>query len=36
MSVGGAVPAALTFVWLGMMYAISFLEAPLKPNLPCR
>ncbi len=31
---GGAVVAALTFVWLGMVFAISFLEAPLKFRAP--
>ena len=30
MSTGPAAAAALTFVWLGMVLAISFLEAPLK------
>jgi hypothetical protein len=34
MSVGGAVAAALSFVWLGMVCAISFLEAPLKFRAP--
>jgi hypothetical protein len=29
-SPGPAVAAALTFVWVGMVLAISFLEAPLK------
>lgn len=30
MSPGGAVAVAVTFLWLGMVLAISFLEAPLK------
>jgi len=34
MSVGPAVGVALTFVWLGMVLAISFLEAPLKFRAP--
>lgn len=34
MSAGHAVSAALTFVWLGMVLAISFLEAPLKFRAP--
>jgi hypothetical protein len=34
MSVGSAVAVALTFVWLGMVLAISFLEAPLKFRAP--
>jgi hypothetical protein len=34
MSVGPAVAVALTFVWLGMVLAISFLEAPLKFRAP--
>lgn len=34
MSSGPAVAAALTFVWLGMVLAISFLEAPLKFRAP--
>ena len=34
MSPGPAVAAALTFVWLGMVVAISFLEAPLKFRAP--
>jgi len=29
-----AIAAALTFVWLGMIVAISFLEAPLKFRAP--
>lgn len=29
-----AIAAALTFVWLGMVLAISFLEAPLKFRAP--
>ena len=29
-----AVAVALTFVWLGMVLAISFLEAPLKFRAP--
>jgi hypothetical protein len=33
-STGPAVAAALTFVWLGMVLAISFLEAPLKFRAP--
>nr|WP_221374312.1 hypothetical protein [Actinoplanes polyasparticus] len=28
------IAAALTFVWLGMIIAISFLEAPLKFRAP--
>ena len=28
------VAAALTFVWLGMVVAISFLEAPIKFRAP--
>jgi hypothetical protein len=31
---GIAVAAAVTFVWLGMVLAISFLEAPLKFRAP--
>jgi hypothetical protein len=31
---GVAVAAAVTFVWLGMVLAISFLEAPLKFRAP--
>ena len=34
MSPGFAVATALTFVWLGMVLAISFLEAPLKFRAP--
>ena len=34
MSAGPAVATALTFVWLGMVLAISFLEAPLKFRAP--
>jgi hypothetical protein len=34
MSTGPAVAVALTFVWLGMVLAISFLEAPLKFRAP--
>lgn len=34
MSVAPAVAAALTFTWLGMVLAISFLEAPLKFRAP--
>lgn len=34
MSPGTAVAAAVTFVWLGMVLAISFLEAPLKFRAP--
>jgi hypothetical protein len=34
MSAGPAVAAALTFVWFGMVAAISFLEAPLKFRAP--
>jgi hypothetical protein len=34
MSTASAVGAALTFVWLGMVLAISFLEAPLKFRAP--
>jgi hypothetical protein len=34
MSVGPPVAVALTFVWLGMVLAISFLEAPLKFRAP--
>lgn len=34
MSVGPAVAVACTFVWLGMVLAISFLEAPLKFRAP--
>lgn len=34
MTAGPAVAAALSFVWLGMVLAISFLEAPLKFRAP--
>ncbi|BBZ48461.1 hypothetical protein H7H82_13200 [Mycobacterium heidelbergense] len=34
MSAGPAVAVAVTFVWLGMVLAISFLEAPLKFRAP--
>ncbi len=34
MSTGPAIAVALTFVWLGMVLAISFLEAPLKFRAP--
>jgi hypothetical protein len=34
MSVGAAVAVALTFIWVGMVLAISFLEAPLKFRAP--
>jgi len=34
MSTGPAVAVAVTFVWLGMVAAISFLEAPLKFRAP--
>jgi hypothetical protein len=34
MSAAPAVAAAITFVWLGMVLAISFLEAPLKFRAP--
>jgi len=34
LTVASAVGAALTFVWLGMVLAISFLEAPLKFRAP--
>ena len=34
MSTGPAVAIAVTFVWLGMVLAISFLEAPLKFRAP--
>jgi hypothetical protein len=34
MSTGPAVEVALTFIWLGMVLAISFLEAPLKFRAP--
>lgn len=34
MSTGPAVATAATFVWLGMVLAVSFLEAPLKFRAP--
>ncbi|MDI3315174.1 MAG: hypothetical protein QJR12_13155 [Mycobacterium sp.] len=34
MSASSAVTVAITFVWLGMVLAISFLEAPLKFRAP--
>lgn len=34
MSIGTAVLAAATFLWLGMVFAISFMEAPLKFRAP--
>jgi hypothetical protein len=34
MAAGAAVAVAATFVWLGMVLAISFLEAPLKFGAP--
>lgn len=34
MRLGPAIAVALTFVWLGMVLAISFLEAPLKFRAP--
>ena len=34
MSTGAAIAVAVTFVWLGMVLAISFLEAPLKFRAP--
>ncbi|OUC75994.1 hypothetical protein [Gordonia lacunae] len=34
MSTAAAVVTALTFVWLGMVFAISFIEAPLKFRAP--
>jgi hypothetical protein len=33
-STGPAITVAVTFVWLGMVLAISFLEAPLKFRAP--
>jgi hypothetical protein len=33
-STGSAITVAVTFVWLGMVLAISFLEAPLKFRAP--
>lgn len=34
MSTGPAIEVAITFVWLGMVLAISFVEAPLKFRAP--
>ncbi len=34
MSTAAGIAAAVTFVWLGMVLAISFLEAPLKFGAP--
>ncbi|OBG25268.1 hypothetical protein [Mycobacterium sp. 852002-51057_SCH5723018] len=34
MNTGSAIAVAVTFVWLGMVLAISFLEAPLKFRAP--
>jgi len=34
MSLGSAVATAATFLWLGMVTAISFMEAPLKFRAP--
>lgn len=34
MSFGRSIEVAVTFVWLGMVLAISFLEAPLKFRAP--
>lgn len=34
MTTGAAIAVAVTFVWLGMVLAISFLEAPLKFRAP--
>ena len=34
MNAGPAIEIAVTFVWLGMVLAISFLEAPLKFRAP--
>ncbi|HZU46802.1 MAG TPA: hypothetical protein VFA16_06025 [Mycobacterium sp.] len=34
MSAGPAIAVAVTYVWLGMVLAISFLEAPLKFRAP--
>ena len=34
MSLGPAIAVALSFLWLGMVLAISFLEAPLKFRAP--
>jgi len=33
-STSGALVTALTFLWLGMVFAISFIEAPLKFRAP--
>jgi hypothetical protein len=33
-STGSAIAVAVTFVWLGMVLVISFLEAPLKFRAP--
>jgi len=33
-SIGSAVAIAATFLWLGMVFAISFMEAPLKFRAP--
>ena len=34
MGVGGAIAVAATFCWLGMVVAISFIEAPVKFTAP--
>ena len=34
MNTGPAITVAVTFIWLGMVLAISFLEAPLKFRAP--
>ena len=34
MTAGAAIAVAITFVWLGMVFAISFLEAPLRFRAP--
>ncbi|WP_052740784.1 hypothetical protein [Mycobacterium sp. UM_Kg1] len=34
MSAGASVATAATFLWLGMVIAISFLEAPLRFRAP--
>lgn len=34
MSIAPTIAAAITFIWLGMVLAISFLEAPLKFRAP--
>ena len=34
MSTGPAIAVAVTFVWLGMVLAVSFLEAPLRFRAP--